>query len=42
MSFLVLNDAYSKKKIKEDSIIKNKTNLIKENVLKIYNEFKFK
>ncbi len=40
-SFLVLNDEFSRKNIKEDSIIKNKTNFIKENILKIYNGFKF-
>tara|TARA_A100001015_G_scaffold253539_1_gene293806 strand:- start:1642 stop:2379 length:738 start_codon:yes stop_codon:yes gene_type:complete len=40
-SFLVLNDEYSRKKIKEDSVLKNKTNFIKENMLKIYNGFKF-
>ena len=41
-SFLVLNDEYSRKKIKEDSILKNKTNLIKEDIFKIYKGFKFK
>ena len=40
-SFLVLNDEYSRKKIEEDSVLKNKTNFIKKNILKIYNEFKF-
>jgi len=40
-SFIVLNDEYSRKKIKEDSVLKNKTNLIKENILKINNGFKF-
>ena len=40
-SFLVLNDEYSRKKIKEDTVLKNKTNFIKENMLKIYNGFRF-
>ena len=40
-SFLVLNNEYLRKKIKKDSVLKNKTNLIKENILKINNDFKF-
>ena len=39
--FLVLNDEYSRKKIKEDTVLKNKTNFIKENMLKIYDGFRF-
>ena len=41
-SFLVMNNEYIQKKIDDDLIIKNKTFFIKENVLKIYGNFKFK
>ena len=41
-SFLVFDDEYSKIKITEDTIIKKKTDLIKENILRIWEGFKFK
>ena len=41
-SFLVMNNEYIQKKIDDDLIIKNKTFFIKENVIKIYGNFKFK
>jgi len=41
-SFLVINNEYVQKKIDDDLVIKNKTIFIKENVLKIYENFKFR
>ena len=40
-SFIVINNEHIQKKIDDDLIIKNKTIFIKENVLNIYENFKF-
>ena len=41
-SFLVINNKHIQKKIDDDLIIKNKTIFIKENILKIDENFKFR